>query len=90
MTRPLQTRDRVRHGSDIGVIVRVAGENALVAWNDGGTCYFALSALTLAPFAVTLAEALAFVQRAKATGAHSVAVPMDVLDALVAGCRVSG
>jgi hypothetical protein len=86
----IRIHSRVRRGDVYGVVTRIAGSIAAVTWNDGSTGYAGIATLVPAPFAVTLAEALAFVQRAKATGAHSVAVPMDVLDALVAGCRVSG
>lgn len=86
----IRIHSRVRRGDDIGVVTHIDRRIARVVWTDGSESYHHVFALDPAPFAVTLAEALAFVQRAKATGAHSVAVPMDVLDALVAGCRVSG
>ena len=89
MTRPLRTGDRVRHGSSIGIVASVVRENALVIWNDGGSCYFAIASLTYDPLVCSVEEAIAFVTRAKELGAaESVAVPMRVLDALVAGCRV--
>ena len=86
----IRIHSRVRRGNDIGVVTHIDRGIARVAWNDGSESYVHVLALDPFPFAVTTAEALAFVKRAKATGAHSVAVPMDVLDALVAGCRVSG
>lgn len=81
----IRIHSRVRRGDVYGVVVNINLGVAFVSWMDGSESYAYLDDLTLAPFAVTLDEALAFVQRAKATGAHSVAVPMDVLDALVAG-----
>lgn len=80
----IRIHSRVRRGDVYGVVTHINFGVALVAWLDGSESYAYLDDLTIAPFAVSLDEALVFVQRAKATGAHSVAVPMDVLDALVA------
>ena len=82
----IRIHSRVRRGDVYGVVANINYGVARVVWMDGSESYAYLDDLTLAPFTVSLDEALAFVQRAKATGAHSVAVPMDVLDALVAGC----
>lgn len=86
----IRIHSRVRRGDDIGVVTHIDRGIARVAWLDGSDGYHHVMSLEPHPFAVSRDEAIAFVQRAKATGAHSVAVPMDVLDALVAGCRVSG
>lgn len=85
----IRLHSRVRRGDSLGVVTRIVDRLARIAWNDGTESYEPVAALEPAPYAVSLAEALAFVQRAKATGARSVAVPMDVLDALVAGCADS-
>lgn len=80
----IRIHSRVRSGDRIGVVTHLDRGIARVAWTDGSDGYHHVFALDPYPFAVTLDEALAFVARVKATGAHSVAVPMDVLDALVA------
>lgn len=84
----IRIRSRVRRGDVYGVVTHIDRGIARVVWMDGSDGYHHVMSLEPHPFAVTLDEALAFVQRAKSTGAHSVAVPMDVLDALVAGCRI--
>jgi len=80
----IRIHSRVRRGDVYGVVTHLDINIARVVWTDGSDGYHHVFALTLAPFTVTLDEALAFVARVKATGAHSVAVPVDVLDALVA------
>jgi len=80
----IRIHSRVRRGNVYGVVTHIDRGIARVAWMDGSEGYAHVLSLDPAPFAVALDEALAFVARAKATGAHSVAVPVDVLDALVA------
>lgn len=87
MTRPLRVNDRVRHCAFLGIVKSIDGQLVEVLFDNGVRTWLHIMALDRAPFGCSLAEALAFVQTARETGAESIATPMRVLEALANAAR---
>lgn len=87
MTRPLRVNDRVRYCNFFGIVKSIDGQLVEVLFDTGLRTWKHIMSLSRAPFSCSLAEALAFVQTARETGAESIATPMRVLEALANAAR---
>jgi len=77
----------VRYGTLSGVVQHIEDQRANVLFDNCARTWVDLIDLSRAPLPCTTAEALAFVQTARETGAESIATPIRVLEALANAAR---